>query len=314
MKKALVFICLLALTGNVYAQKKKKEKDAPAPAANQTIEKDKLKLADEGFSKTETGLEYKFIVDEAGANTPKIGDYIQVNIVTSVDDSVIFESRKINNNEPVQFQVAAPQMKGDLIEGLMMMTVGDSMIVRMSVDSLIKAGTPPQAWMKQGENQKIVYNITLVSLKSMEDMKKEQEEQAAKQIGIDDKLLQEYFKENKITATKTASGLYYKIDKKGAGENAKPGQKVTVNYTGKTMDGKTFDSNVDPQFQHVSPFSFTLGQGQVIKGWDEGVQLMKKGTKGTLYIPSTQAYGANGQGPIKANSILIFDIEVTDVQ
>jgi FKBP-type peptidyl-prolyl cis-trans isomerase FkpA len=314
MKKTLVFICLLALTGNVYAQKnKKKEKETPVATASVAKTATQMPVED-GFKKTESGLEYKFVTDEAGAAMPKIGDYVQVHIITSVGDSVLFESRKVNNNEPVQFQVSAPSFKGDLIEGLMMMTVGDDLIVRMSVDSLIKAGTPAQGWMKEGENQKIVYHINLVSLKSSEDMKKEQEENASKQVGIDEKLLQDYFKANNIKATKTASGLYYKINTPGKGENAKAGQKVTVNYTGKTMDGKAFDSNVDPQFQHVSPFSFNLGQGNVIKGWDEGVQLFKKGTKGTLYIPSTLAYGANGQGPIKANSILIFDIEVTDVE
>jgi len=314
MKKTLAFICLLALTGNVYAQKKKKKEQDLPPATESVAQTTAKTVQDEGFSKTPSGLEYKFIVDEAGATTPKIGDYIQVHIVTSVDDSVIFESRKINNNEPVQFQVAAPQMKGDLIEAIMLMTIGDSVVVRMSVDSLIKAGTPAQAWMKQGENQKIVYRLTLVSLKSMDEMKKEQEEQAAAQKGIDDQLLQDYFKANNIKATKTESGLYYKIDKKGTGENAKAGQKITVNYTGKTLDGVVFDSNVDPKFSHVQPFSFNLGQGQVIKGWDEGLQQMKKGSKGTLYIPSPLAYGAQGQGPIKANSILIFDVEVTDIQ
>ena len=96
---------------------------------------------------------------------------------------------------------------------------------------------------------------------------------------------------------------------------AQPGDKVSVNYTGKTMDGKAFDSNVDPQFQHVQPFEFTVGQGMVIKGWDEGFTIFKKGSKGTLYIPSPLAYGANSPDPsrIPVNGILIFDVELLDV-
>src|SRR5690606_5379895 len=117
------------------------------------------------------------------------------------------------------------------------------------------------------------------------------------QVGIDDKKLQEYFAQNNINAQKTESGLYYVIEKEGSGPTASAGQDVTVNYTGKTMDGKTFDSNVDPQFQHVEPFTFKLGQGQVIRGWDEGVALLKKGSKAKLYIPSPLAYGTQDRSP-----------------
>ena len=86
-----------------------------------------------------------------------------------------------------------------------------------------------------------------------------------------------------------------------------------MNYTGKLLIGTPFDSNVDPQFGHVSPFVFALGTGQVIRGWDEGIALFKKGGKGVLYIPSSLAYGERSPGPqIPANSVLIFDVEVVD--
>ena len=114
---------------------------------------------------------------------------------------------------------------------------------------------------------------------------------------------------------KTASGLYYEITKKGTGENAKPGQTAIMNYTGKTLDGKTFDSNTDPEFKHTEPLPVQVGAGRVIKGWDEGVQLLNKGSKATFYIPSPLAYGPQDQGPnLPANSILIFDVEVTDIK
>lgn len=136
------------------------------------------------------------------------------------------------------------------------------------------------------------------------------------QAEIDDVLLQKYFKDNKITATKTASGLYYVITQKGTGDNAKEGQMVSVNYTGKTMDGKAFDSNIDPAFGHVSPFQFSLGKHQVITGWDEGISLLNKGAKGILYIPSGMAYGPISPDPsrIPANAIMIFDVELVDAK
>jgi FKBP-type peptidyl-prolyl cis-trans isomerase len=141
-------------------------------------------------------------------------------------------------------------------------------------------------------------------------------QQGKSQTDIDDALLQKYFKDNKITATKTASGLYYVITKKGAGENAKDGQTVSVNYTGKTMDGKAFDSSIDPEFGHVAPYSFPLGQHQVIAGWDEGIALLNKGAKGVLYVPSGMAYGPISPNPsrIPANAIMIFDVELVDAK
>lgn len=277
------------------------------------------KAATTNFKKTPNNLEYSFLRDKKDGKTASVGDYIEVHIKmsvnnTSVGDSVLFDSKSANNGQPVPYQLPAPAYKGDLSEGLMLMTAGDSALFRMPVDSIPNLASQNPAWYKAGSGQKIVYDISLVSVKTQEQMKTEAEAHAAKQKAIDDKLIADYLKKNNITATKTPSGLYYKITQEGTGETAKAGQMVTVNYTGKTMDGTPFDSNVDPQFQHVQPFSFGLGQGQVIKGWDEGVALLKKGSKATLYIPSTMAYGERGAGDkIPANAVLIFDVEVTDI-
>jgi FKBP-type peptidyl-prolyl cis-trans isomerase len=308
--KKLIVLCLIGCTASAaYAQKNKKQTDKK-PAATATTA--------DGFTKTPNNLEYKIARDASGGNTPQVGDYMELHIKvsvsgTSIGDSALYDSRQMMDNKPVPYQLTAPTFKGDLPEGLMMLSAGDSAIFRMPVDSIpMGGGTPP--WFKPGTGQKTIYNITMVSVKSQEQKQKEDQALSAKQIGVDDKIITDYLAKNNIKATKTASGLYYKIDVPGTGENAKAGQKVTVNYTGKTLDGKPFDSNVDPAFQHVSPFSFVLGMGQVIKGWDEGVALLKKGGKGTLYIPSTLAYGAQGAGAaIKPNTVLMFDVEVTDI-
>lgn len=97
-------------------------------------------------------------------------------------------------------------------------------------------------------------------------------------------------------------------------EIAEKGDVVTMNYTGKLTNGQVFDSNVDPKFNHVEPFEFTLGIGQVIVGWDEGIVGMKIGEKKTLTIPAEKAYGARGQGPIPPNSTLVFDVELTGIK
>jgi peptidylprolyl isomerase len=109
----------------------------------------------------------------------------------------------------------------------------------------------------------------------------------------------------------TASGLQYQDIVVGTGEQPQSGQTVTVNYTGWLDNGKKFDSSVDRN----QPFSFTLGKGQVIKGWDEGVASMKVGGKRRLIIPASLAYGASGQPPtIPPNARLTFDVELLSVK
>ena len=98
------------------------------------------------------------------------------------------------------------------------------------------------------------------------------------------------------------------------GEVAKAGDTVAMNYTGRLADGTVFDSNVDPKFQHVEPFFFTLGAGQVIAGWDEGIVGMKVGEKKTLVIPPEKAYGPNDYGPIPGNSTLTFEVELLAIK
>jgi FKBP-type peptidyl-prolyl cis-trans isomerase len=108
----------------------------------------------------------------------------------------------------------------------------------------------------------------------------------------------------------TPSGLQYEEISEGAGAEAKAGQKVSVHYTGTLVDGKKFDSSRD----RGKPFQFTLGVGQVIKGWDEGVAGMKVGGQRRLTIPPELGYGSRGTGGvIPPNATLIFDVELVEI-
>ena len=110
---------------------------------------------------------------------------------------------------------------------------------------------------------------------------------------------------------KTDSGLQYRELKIGEGDYPQKGDKVVVHYTGKLEDGTVFDSSLDRNV----PFEFSLGQGRVIKGWDEGLATMKIGGKRTLIIPSDLGYGSRGAGDrIPPNSTLIFEIELLDIK
>jgi FKBP-type peptidyl-prolyl cis-trans isomerase len=110
-------------------------------------------------------------------------------------------------------------------------------------------------------------------------------------------------------------GLFIRAGK-GSSMNttAQAGDKVSMNYTGRLTDGTVFDSNTDPKFGHVEPFEFTLGAGQVIKGWDQGIAGMKVGEKKHLSIPPELGYGAQGYPPvIPPNATLEFDVELLSV-
>lgn len=109
----------------------------------------------------------------------------------------------------------------------------------------------------------------------------------------------------------TASGLKYVDVKVGTGASPVKGKQVKVHYTGTLENGKKFDSSVDRN----EPFSFVIGVGQVIAGWDEGVMSMKVGGKRKLTIPANLGYGARGAGGvIPPNATLLFDVELLDVQ
>lgn len=117
--------------------------------------------------------------------------------------------------------------------------------------------------------------------------------------------------ETAVEPQATKSGLQFIDMVQGRGEGPATGNKVTVHYSGYLMNGKKFDSSVD----RGQPFSFVIGLGQVIKGWDEGVASMKTGGKRKLIIPAELGYGKHGAGGvIPPNAILVFDVELLAVK
>jgi FKBP-type peptidyl-prolyl cis-trans isomerase FkpA len=269
---------------------------------------------DNDFKKTKDGLEYKILKDAKGDQRPAVGDIVKLHMMirardAKAGDTTLFNSRKENSNQPIEFPVMPAEFKGDWSDGLTMLSPGDSAVFRVLVDSVAKRGEIPP-WLKKFKN--IEYEVVMVSVKSQAQARTEMQQQMAGQRQLDDRMLQEYFTQNNLKPQKTASGLYYIIDRQGSGAVPTQGQKVFVRYTGKTLDGNTFDSNVD---NGKDPFPFDAGAGQVIPGWDEGIMLLNKGSKARFFIPSTLAYGPTSPAPaIPANSILMFDVEVLDIK
>lgn len=149
------------------------------------------------------------------------------------------------------------------------------------------------------EEMQAAFSILDSMVKAKQNKVLEEEIQAGK----------EFLAKNKKEAgvIETASGLQYKVIKEGTGKQPTATDKVKVHYTGKTLDGKTFDSSVD----RGEPITFPLNG--VISGWTEGLQLMKEGGKAMLYIPYNLAYGERGNQGIKPGACLIFEVELIEV-
>ncbi|MGZ5283046.1 MAG: FKBP-type peptidyl-prolyl cis-trans isomerase [Bacteroidia bacterium] len=253
------------------------------------------------------GVKYKLHKDVKGA-VAKEGAIVEMNIINrNAKDSVIFNTYETGS--PLTLQVGKPEYKGDLMYGMMLLSVGDSATFWFDIDS-IRDFEPIPGVLDKGTLMQ--YTVKIEGIYTAEEFKIHQAQAVKKQLKTDSLAIMKYLSDNKIKNYKrTASGLYYIIDAEGADKKLKPvnGQKVKVHYTGTFLNGKKFDSSRDRNM----PLEFSLGIGQVIRGWDEGIALLSKGARGRLFIPSALGYGPQGAGAsIPPNNVLIFDVELVD--
>jgi len=206
-----------------------------------------------------------------------------------------------------------PQFKGDIYEGLAMMSVGDSASFIVPVDSILKYN-PNNTGLDS--STMIFFDVKLVAIQKKAEFEKEQKIQMAKHQALMDSLknreevdIQKYITDNKIKVKPTESGLYYIELKKGTGPQPINGQSVKVHYKGTFLDGSVFDSS-----EGKEPIEFKLGDGNVIPGWEEGIMKMRAGGKAKFIIPSKLAYGENGVGPIPPYSPLVFEVELLNIK
>lgn len=260
----------------------------------------------------ENGIYYVEIVKGKG-KSPVKDEYATVHFsVSMLDGQQLFSTYE--SGEPLDFQM------GGRFENVGFQKVVEKMAKGGKAEALVPSTL---AFGAQGAGNIVPpftplnYQIELVGMMSKADFDKKQADIEAKkqaesamrekQESVD---LQKYLKDNTITTTPNTSGLIYLETKAGTGKTPAAGQKVKVHYTGKLLDGTKFDSSVDRN----EPFEFTLGQGMVIPGWDEGIALMKEGGKATLIIPSKLGYGPQGAGGvIPPFASLVFDVELLEV-
>lgn len=241
------------------------------------------------------------------------GDIVQLHFILSLADGTpVFSS--YDRGQPITMNYGKPFDTPGFDEGIGYMREGGKSTFVVPSEIAFGAGgrggqIPPFSTL--------VYNVEVIDVMSQQEYEKKQElekkqqemntSQVKQQEGVK---LQQYIQEKGISVKPTPSGLYYIEKEKGSGAKAEPGKKVSVHYTGTLLDGTKFDSSVDRD----QPFSFVLGQGQVIQGWDEGIALMNVGGKATLIIPSTIGYGERDMGVIPPYSTLVFDVELLNVE
>lgn len=272
----------------------------------------------DGFTKAENGLHYKFFTqDESGVKAAE-GDGVSMSIVYALkrqpNDTILFDS-KLNSDDGsglIRYILPKSSFPGSLEDAITMMAKNDSAAFIISADSFFLRTNKMQAlppFVKPGEKMQITIKLVEVKTKKeLDENQKKQEEEIAKLAGSEKSVLDAYLTENKITTAPTASGLIFMETVKGKG-TAHPAatDEVTVHYTGTLLDGTKFDSSVD----RGEPTTFPLNQ--VIPGWTEAIQLMTKGSKAKIIIPSALGYGSRGAGKqIPPFAPLVFEVELID--
>jgi FKBP-type peptidyl-prolyl cis-trans isomerase FkpA len=284
-----------------------------------------LASCNSGQKKGEGGLLYQIHDDKDGA-TIKEGDFLSVNLIAKNDaDSVMFNS--YDTGKPISTLMPKPQFKGDVYAGMNLLSEGDSATFKVNADSAFKTTPKPPGF----KGKYITYEIKVVKVipkgKLTEQVFKGRVDEyfkgeADKMKKLEPGKISSFIADNKMKVTKTASGLTYEITKAGSGPNIAKGDTAVVNYTGKLTNGKVFDTSIKEIAQKnktydamrpYQPIRIPVGAGAVIPGWDEGLQLLNKGAKVTMIIPSNLAYGEQGLGPVPPFAPIVFEVELVDI-
>ena len=271
------------------------------------------------YKKTKSGLLYKIIHTPESKTSPVVaGNVLKLFYNQKLNDSLLQ-----GNYGKMPSYVTVEANPGNVYNPSEIFTKlhkGDSAISVLLVDSLLRKGLMPQLppFMKKGDRVIISFKVadvftsdSLVKIDTDKEMAIEmdrQQKQNESEKIKEDKEMQDWLAKKGISAQRAPKGTFVHIQEAGTGMAVDSGKTVTIKYTGKKLaDEQVFQSN---------SYTFVVGVGQAIGGWDDGLKFFKKGGKGTLYVPGVLAYGANPpQGsPFKPYEALIFDVEVTDVK
>lgn len=258
---------------------------------------------------------YKYTVHKKGSGkVAAVNDFIFYTATVTADGDTLQSNNDMDNLPYMQLPKDWKDIKppSPFYEVLSKVTKGDSITIYVPGDS-IPPGNPSLAGKKELRFMLTVKEIMdSTAYAAYTDKKRgEMEAKMAKSKerlpGVEKTITETLamYKAKNIKLESTPSGLQYVIHEKGTGAIAQKGQKISVDYHGVLKDGTKFDSS----FERGMPIEFPVGVGNVIPGWDEALTMLPEGTKATLFIPSSLAYGDQQSGPIPANSDLVFYIE-----
>jgi FKBP-type peptidyl-prolyl cis-trans isomerase len=263
-----------------------------------------------GYDKTSDGIYYKLLTISESDKRPVPGDYITVDLTyKTINDSVFFSGRR-------KFQLTPPVYPGSVEECFRMLAPEESASFILPASDFfnktLKSPLPP--FLCEADPMKI--EIAMVEIQTVKEYR---DEKQAFLKWIDDfgayekEILKQYLTKNQMNIKPAAPGLYYFRLKEGSGKKVELGDTVTVNYEGKFLNGKFFDSTV----KRKEPFSFVYGQEwQVIEGMEEAIGMMREGEKALFIMRSDLAFGETGSstGIIPPFTSLIFEVELVSVK
>lgn len=287
----------------------------------------------QGGSEVITDSGMKYTVLKAGSEEIPAGSMMLVSFVAmDANDSVWMDSRPDGMPRPTRkLDSISTLSQGGLEEVLFYMKEGDSILCEVPIEKIygnrpLPASMTKDSFLTVGIKIEEAMDEEAFQAYSIEMRAKQIEINAKKveeQLTVDIDLIDAYLTENSIEAQKTESGLRYVITQEGQGEHVQSGQKIRANYAGHVLNAAFFDTCIEEvarkeglyqEGRTYEPYPTVIGQGAVIRGWDEAFQLMNTGSKATLYIPSGLAYGPRARSAkIPANAILVFDVELVEI-
>ncbi|HEY8781893.1 MAG TPA: FKBP-type peptidyl-prolyl cis-trans isomerase [Mucilaginibacter sp.] len=269
--------------------------------------------AQNGLQHSPEGDMYQIFTHNTGDKI-KVSDVVTFQLIQKTDkDSVLFSTYAVGH--PVQTQVKPSQSAADLMEIFPLLALKDSVLVKVPTDSIFKGHEDQRPlFLPKGTNLTFILKIEKVQslTEAIAEIKTAEIAEAAK-----------YITDHKLIVKTTPSGLKYVITQPSLKRKPLKGDTLLVNYVGRTLDDKVFDTSIESvakssgTFQEgrpYEPFQLVVGTGGVIPGWDEGLLLLNEGSKATFIIPSGLAYGQQGSGPIKPYSTLLFDVELVKIK